>query len=69
MPLPRDQQSGGVGFAGSRGKLNIVVFGPGSSFDLVISSGLGPSEPGRSVMNRTLFLSSFKGRTGILSRA
>ena len=68
--LPRRQdQSGGAGHAGIRRKLNIVIFGPGSLFDRAITSGVGPTQPAGVDRNRTLILSSIKGRIGNLSRA
>lgn len=65
----RDKWGGGVGLAGSHSRLNIVVYGWGSSFDLAITSGIGPSGPVGIDWNKSMTNLSASGRVGNLSQA
>ena len=62
-------QSGGAGYAGVLGKLNIVIFKPGSLFDRVVTSDFRSGRLGGGDRNGTLVLTSVKGRNEVLSRA
>lgn len=60
---------GGVGHAGTHGRLNIVIYQRGSVFDRAIAGGIGPGGLVGVDWNETTANLSASGRIGILSHA